>query len=104
MFEHFISASCGGEICMMCWHEGHNGVPATHKVGEELPSDAPVPRHIKEAAEQLGWSDKDCRVRALNSRHNLTAYICCKHFGMIFGQLAKEMCALPTIDERHPLS
>ena len=36
--------------------------PATHKVGEEIPSDDP----------EL-------------MRHNYTAYVCCKHFRLIFG-------------------
>lgn len=64
--RHFVSKSCGGETCVMCWREGGITVPATHKVGEELMYDSP-----DEIA--LG--------------HNLTAYVCCKHFGMIFGPL-----------------
>ncbi len=41
-----------------------NGVrmAATHKVGEEIPHDAPRPYG-----------------------HNLTQYVCCLHFGMIVG-------------------
>ena len=54
--EHFVSDSCEGEVCSMC------ADPATHKVGEEIPSDDP----------EL-------------MRHNYTAYVCCKHFRAIFG-------------------
>lgn len=53
---HFISASCRGEKCHIC------GVPAAHKVGEEIASDDPNP-----------------------SRHNFTAYVCCEHFRTIMG-------------------
>ena len=54
--EHFVSDSCEGEVCSIC------AEPATHKVGEEIPSDDP----------EL-------------MRHNYTAYVCCKHFRLIFG-------------------
>ena len=64
MMKHFVSASCAGEHCSVC------GVPATHKVGEEIPFDDPTPK-----------------------RHNLTAYVCCKHFGDILGPTAKKMCS-----------
>ena len=53
---HFISASCEGETCSMC------DSPATHKVGEEMLHDEPN-----------------------QYRHNLTAYVCCKHFVQIMG-------------------
>lgn len=55
---HFISASCGGEVCgfLECRE------PATHKVGEEIASDDPNP-----------------------IRHNLTRYVCCFHFTCLFG-------------------
>lgn len=54
-FQHFVSASCGAQICKC-------GAQATHKVGEEIPSDEPPPY-----------------------RHNFTAYVCCTHFKQIFG-------------------
>ena len=54
--KHFVSASCGGELCRMC------NEPATHKVGEEIMHDDPNP-----------------------GRHNLTAYVCCSHFMLIMG-------------------
>lgn len=62
--DHFVSASCGGERCQIC------GDAATHKVGEEILHDDPMP-----------------------IRHNLTAYVCCDCFQMIFGPMAdcKEM-------------
>jgi hypothetical protein len=52
----FVSKSCNGEICSVC------SLPATNKLGEEIPFDDP---------------DKN--------RHNLTAYVCRKHFTMIVG-------------------
>jgi hypothetical protein len=61
--RHFISASCQGERCSIC------GEPATHKVGEEIPYDAPPP-----------------------IRHELTAHVCCIHFVMILGP-AETLCA-----------
>jgi hypothetical protein len=61
--NHFVSESCRGELCGMCYRAGET-VPATHKVGEEIPDDTPVP---------MGY------------RHNLTQYVCCKHFGEIVG-------------------
>lgn len=53
---HFVSGCCEGEVCRVC------AAPATHKVGEEIQDDDPLPH-----------------------RHNLTAYVCCTHFRMIFG-------------------
>ena len=61
---HFVSAICKGEFCSVCKS------PATHKVGEEISYDDPLP-----------------------NRHNLTAYVCCEHFGLIMGSLAKQLCA-----------
>lgn len=54
--QHFVSRSCIGMTCHIC------GRLATHKVGEEIPSDDPNP-----------------------VRHNLTAYVCCSHFTMLLG-------------------
>ena len=51
---HFVSATCRGERCSMCQES------ATHKVGEEVPHDDP--REFS---------------------HNMTAYVCCWHFGLI---------------------
>lgn len=61
---HYVSGSCEGETCRfrlmpdlaVCER------PATHKVGEEIPWDDPMP-----------------------NRHNLTAYICCRHFRQVVG-------------------
>ncbi len=61
MPEHFVSASCGGEHCGMCQREGVT-TDAAHKVGEEIPHDDPM---------RFG--------------HNLTQYVCCRHFAMIVG-------------------
>lgn len=53
--DHFVSASCAGERCRC-------GLAATHKLGEEIPHDDPLP-----------------------NRHNLTAYVCCAHFSEALG-------------------
>jgi hypothetical protein len=52
---HFVSVTCRGH---RCWC----GQEATHKVGEEIPPDDPVP-----------------------ARHNLTSYICCGHYRQLMG-------------------
>ena len=64
---HFVSKSCAGELCSVCYHKGMS-VPASHKVGEEIPSDEPT---------VLGMG-----------RHNLTAYVCCPCFRLIVGPAA----------------
>jgi len=61
--NHFVSISCKRETCRIC------GLPATHKVGEEIPHDDPMP-----------------------DRHNLTAYVCCVHFIEIVGPAMTESC------------
>jgi len=76
---HPVSNSCIGEPCVMCQrekksHQTIRGVSvdtsddreyATHKVGEEIAEDDPNP-----------------------ARHNLVAYVCCKHFREVFGDWA----------------
>ena len=58
---HRVSITGQGEHCGMCLREGTT-VVATHKVGEEIPDDlAPV------------------------AGHNLTQYVCCRHFARIMG-------------------
>jgi hypothetical protein len=62
---HWVSASCEGEKCGICWRAGAVGTlaaPATHKVGEEIFHDDPN-----------------------QMRHNFTQYVCCSHFKQIFG-------------------
>ena len=54
----FVSATCGGEFCRC-------GEPAVRKVGEEIPYDAPE-----------------------GIRHNLTAYVCARHFAELLGPVA----------------
>jgi hypothetical protein len=56
---HFISGSVAGEACRICCD------PAVHKIGEEI-----------------AWDDPRRR------RHNLTPYVCCGCFRMIFGRSA----------------
>lgn len=68
---HPVYASCGGEKCGICYRAGDKDVPARHKVGEEILDDDPVP-----------------------VRHNLTQYVCCRHYVMIVGPWATS-CAKP---------
>jgi hypothetical protein len=56
----FVSVTCGGEYCRC-------GEPAVRKVGEEIPCDDPCPR-----------------------RHNLTAYVCARHYAELMGPLGGE--------------
>lgn len=64
---HFLSETCVGEVCGMCWRESGDPsqlpTPATHKIGEEIPYDDPN-----------------------QMRHNLTQYVCCAHFAAIMGR------------------
>jgi hypothetical protein len=62
---HYVSKSCAGERCGPCLRNNGERVPATHKVGEEIPFDDPLPM-----------------------RHNLTQYVCCMHFTRIMGPAA----------------
>lgn len=55
--DRFVSKTCEGEHCSIC------GEPATNKVGEEIPYDHPH-----------------------KERHNLTAYVCAKHFDLIMNR------------------
>jgi len=64
---HFVSRSCDGESCTFRVKNDICGEPATHKVGEEIQNDEPMP---------------------YAARHNLTAYVCCKHFLMVVGPAA----------------
>ena len=63
--EHWVSASCGGEVCGC-------GAPATHKMGEEIMHDDPNPY-----------------------RHNLTAYVCCACFRRVVGDAVWHTAATP---------
>lgn len=58
--EHFVSKTTVGESCGMCWRILGQRIDASHKVGEEIPHDAP---------------------RTFG--HNATQYVCCVHFAMI---------------------
>jgi hypothetical protein len=60
----FISKYCKGEKCGMCWNQERKLVPATHKVEETIFDDDPN-----------------------RNRHNLTQYVCDKHFTSIFGTI-----------------
>lgn len=70
---HFVSGSCKGEKCRIC------GIPATHKVGEEIQHDDPNPE-----------------------RHNLTAYLCCTHYRLVVGPAAPCASPEPLVAMRHP--
>lgn len=63
-FGHFVSATADGEVCRC-------GLPATHKVGEEIPPDDP--------------SLENTATFPMSARHNLTAYVCCFHFTELLG-------------------
>lgn len=69
--SHFVSATCKGERCRC-------GAAATHKLGEEIPPDDPLP-----------------------NRHELTAYVCCRHFAEVVG-IAASPCKiiLPKCEDR----
>lgn len=75
---HFVSESCAGEHCGPCSRAGKT-VPATHKLGEEIPHNAPFPAH------------------------NLSQYVCCSHFGMIVGPRSADIyrgCIAGVPDDR----
>lgn len=80
-FKHFISSSCAGEYCTHETLLGICGKAATHKVGEEIPNDYPA-----------NDENLPITIRLHIQRHNFTAYVCCEHFGAIFGGLAKTFC------------
>lgn len=54
----FVSESCQGEVCRC-------GAPAVAKIGEEIAHDDPNP-----------------------NRHNLTAYVCARHYALVLGPTA----------------
>ncbi|USN15972.1 hypothetical protein PAPPERLAPAPP_02310 [Brevundimonas phage vB_BpoS-Papperlapapp] len=58
MSAPFISSTCEGETCRC-------GAPAVAKIGEEIQHDDPHP-----------------------SRHNLTAYVCARHYALVLGPAA----------------
>ena len=62
---HPVSRYCQGVACRC-------GAPATHKLGEEIFDDDPLP-----------------------IRHNLTAYVCCAHFVEVVGPAAP--CGQPYV-------
>jgi hypothetical protein len=71
MFEHKKNPYTEGESCSMC--PLAIGARPTHKIGEEIPSEEEPPRH------------------------NFTAYVCCYHFGRVFGPAAREWCSYDPI-------
>lgn len=72
---HPVYASCTGEKCGICYRQGDKNVPARHKVGEEIMGDDPMPM-----------------------RHNLTQYVCCRHYMMVVGPFAVS-CVKPDAQE-----
>ena len=64
---HPVAACCRGEHCSLCQSD------ATHKVGEE-------PLHDTE--------------RRKSPTLTLTAYICCRCYGALFGPFARQLCGL----------
>lgn len=76
--EHFVSMSCSGELCGICQRIGICRA-ACHKIGEEIPTDAPA---------------------ELQRVHNLTQYVCCQHFSEIFRPESAQRfrgCEAPTV-------
>ena len=105
--KHFISASCGGEVCRC-------GTKATHKIAEEIPHDDPsmtqsrvwddmdnsehilrIERAYLNEYEIVSYEhvqrvqDVKARFEALTpdecTRHELTAYVCCSCFTALLG-------------------
>lgn len=67
---HKVSECCQGEKCRICYK------PATHKVAEEIQV---IPPEI--------IYEGNIKHRIFPAaRHPLTAYLCCDHFVMIFGE------------------
>ena len=79
MFEHIVSVTCDGEHCGHEVDDGYCGKPATHKISEELPFEMRPRRALSLKA-------------FMQTRHNLTMYVCCEHFGQVFGPVARKMC------------
>ncbi len=88
MLKHFVSASCGGEVCPC-------GKQATHKLGEEIPWDEPC----MSCGQCI---NPDCaeiyHVFGQPARHNLTAYVCCACFTQVVGVAAG--CPLTDLERR----
>ncbi len=59
--KHAVPEWCAGEVCGMCWRSFVRKVDATHKVSEVLSMSGSL------------------------ARHELTQYVCCRHFAEIFG-------------------
>jgi hypothetical protein len=100
---HFVSAACGGEICIC-------GKPATHKLGEEIPHDEPCMscgetwRYLNAGGKREVTDPGPCSspyhcYRGMY-RHNLTRYVCCFHWTLILG--AATGCPL-TDKDKHAL-
>lgn len=68
-YHHWVSGTVLGETCHVrgAVDDRPCGGNAAHKIGEEIPFDAPNA-----------------------NRHNLTAYVCCFHFKKILGPKACE--------------
>lgn len=84
MTPHFVSASAGGP-CSIC------GEPSTHKISEEIMHDEPCmvcgETYIHHEAETVHpkCSSMYHFTGPLGQRHNLTAYVCCRHFTLLLG-------------------
>jgi hypothetical protein len=76
--KHWVSKTCEGENCSLC------GRPASHKVGEEIAHDALGIEAV--LAQDAG------DYYQIAGRHNLTAYICCRHFAALMGSTASRLC------------
>ena len=101
---HWISPSCQGEVCGMCyreagspefddWEDRYKAFPATHKVGEEMQGNVTLEEVYSTFAGLKPFETKpEYDPYEVQYRHNLTQYVCCKHFCSIMGLLAAEWC------------
>lgn len=82
--KHEIAPSIRGCLCSLC------GEPAAHKVGEEScgPPVSPLP-----TAEQA--ADYYLTGQTPPNFHNLTNWLCCRHFAAVMGPLAAIRCGVP---------
>jgi hypothetical protein len=93
MSQHWVSPSCGGEKCGPCSRAG-KATDATHKIGEEFLYDPDRPAFSAGFVEAMCYDQRQADPYRVQSRHNLTQYVCCRHFVEIMGPLAAEWCGV----------
>lgn len=80
-------ATVAGEYCIVCKVR-----PARHKVAEVIDTDWPELAQQLIGAGKAGVDAGATNVTVTISRHELTTFLCCEHFGVIMGAMAQEMC------------